>query len=173
MLLEVYIPSFSVCALLGVTGYVTADAVSVIQQGDDGDEVNVYYLFAFASANFLVDIISSFMFYRRGKDVLISSPISYDRRSIEYIHNHHTDAQEKSDNLPNLNMISALTHVGSDTLRTISVFLAAVISVAGKQDPSKCDAWAAIVVTITIVLAVIPLVREIVKAMYRTDENTT
>lgn len=176
-ILEVFIPSFSVLALLAVTGYITADAINIIQNGDDGDEVNVYFLFAFASANFLVDLVSSFMFYRRGKEVLISSPISHDRRSVECFHNYDfsSDHSRTPSNVPsaapNLNMISALTHVGSDTLRTISVFVAAVISVAGKQDPSLCDAWAAIAVTVTIILAVIPLINEIIKSILRKDDE--
>ena len=60
-------------------------------------------------------------------------------------------------------MISALTHVGGDTMRTMSVFFAAVIATAG-QPSSLCDAWAAIVVSFTICIAVIPLVNEIYKA---------
>ena len=165
MLLEVYIPSLSITALLAVTGYILSDAVDVIKQGESDDDVNVYFLFAFAGGNFLVDIVSSFMFYWRGKEVLLSSPISHDRLSV---HAARTVSQTESKTLPsepkttpNLNMISALTHVGSDTLRTMSVFVAAVISYAGHQNSSLCDAWAAVVVSITIVFAVIPLLKEI------------
>ncbi|RYH28695.1 hypothetical protein EON65_11205 [archaeon] len=153
--LEVYIPCFSISALLGVTGWITSDAISVIMEPGDDDDVDVVFLFAFASANFVVDFISSFMFYIRREDVLKSNHLhtfSLDRRSVDW---------HKRPLLPNLNMISALTHVGSDTLRTMSVFIAAIIASAGHQSSSKCDAWAAVVVSITIIIAVIPLCKEI------------
>eukprot|EP01034_Spumella_vulgaris_P029347 gene29347-36383_t len=39
MVLEVYIPSLSVIALLAVTGWITSDAVTAIMnKGDSGDE---------------------------------------------------------------------------------------------------------------------------------------
>ncbi len=163
--LEVYIPTFSVCALLGVTAWITSDAVAVIQSGGDGDDVNVIFLFAFASGNFIVDLGSSFMFYLKRDNVLVNDHLhtfSLDRRSFDW---------QMRPLIPNLNMISALTHVGSDTLRTASVFIAAVVATAGKQPGSLCDAWAAIVVTITIVAAVIPLCLEIYKAATSTTHS--
>lgn len=69
-ILEVYIPSFSVLALLAVTAYIMSDAVNVIRNKghDDGSEVSVVFLFAFSTGNFLVDVFSSLMFYLRGVD---------------------------------------------------------------------------------------------------------
>ena len=159
-ILEIYIPTVSVSALLGVTGYILSDAIRVLREGDDGEEVNVYFLFGFAGANFIVDIISSFMFYWKGKEVLISGPMSMERRQSIL-------ASEDSKLIPNLNMISALTHVGSDTLRTIAVFVAAIVSTAGNVIASICDAWAAVVITITICFAVMPLLTEIYNAHHR------
>lgn len=148
--LEIYIPSFSVCALLAVTAWIFSDAIAVLRGESDDDEVNVYFMYGFAAGNFVVDVISSYLFYRR-KDTAF---IDLSKRSM----------------MPNLNMISALTHVGGDTLRTTSVFVAAVISTAFHQDSSKCDAWAAVVVSFTIVCAVIPLCLEIYKAAHREEE---
>lgn len=156
-MLEVYIPTFSVCALLGVTGWIVSDAVGVIQGGGEGDDVDVVFMFAFASANFVVDAISSYMFWVRGRDILVSDRMSF---SIDQISTMHSHSHQKT----NLNMVSALTHVGSDTMRTVSVFAAAVISSGFKQSSSLCDAWAAVVVSFTIVCAVIPLISEIYKA---------
>ena len=165
--LEIYIPTFSVCALLGVTGYILSDAVTVIQHGES-DDVNVYFLFGFAGANFLVDIVSSLMFYWKGKEVLISSPISMERQSIDLGKNKIAAADgTRRSYIPNLNMISALTHVGSDTLRTTSVFVAAIISEVGHFNAGTCDAWAAVVITITICFAVVPLLTEIFHAIDR------
>ena len=61
-ILEVGIPTFSVCALLGITGYITSDAVSVIMDGGEDDDVNIAFLYGFASANMVVDFVSTFMF---------------------------------------------------------------------------------------------------------------
>lgn len=165
--LEIYIPTFSVTALLAVTGYILSGAIDVLRNGDD-DEVNVYFLFGFAGGNFLVDVVSTWMFYRKGHEVLISGPISMERQSVDF----GNKKKGLPDSTPNLNMISALTHVGSDTLRTLSVFVAAVVSYVGHVDASVCDAWAAVVITITICFAVIPLLKEIYHAVQRLKEET-
>lgn len=157
-MLEVYIPSFSVCALLGVTGWITSDAIQVIISNERDDDVDVAFLYGFACANFLVDCISSGLFYLKRKDVLLSEALIL-KNKRSFILENEEDKKQKT----NLNMISALTHVGGDTMRTLSVFFAAVISTAG-QPSSLCDAWAAIVVSFTICIAVIPLVKEIYKA---------
>jgi Co/Zn/Cd efflux system component len=67
----------------------------------------------------------------------------------------------------NLNMLSAFTHIGGDTLRTISVFLAALISTLFGINSDICDAWAAILVSVTIVLIMIPLIQDIVGEISR------
>jgi len=171
-ILEVYIPTFSVTALLGVTGWIVSDAIGVIQGGGGDDDVNVYFLWAFSVANFFVDLFSSLMFYMRGKDALIATnpnhaplrTFSLDRRSMDM-------GKRPLIPLPNLNMLSALTHVGGDSLRTLSVFMAALISTAFNQDGTLCDAWASIVVSISIVICVIPLCREIYKAAFNLPEE--
>jgi cation diffusion facilitator family transporter len=64
----------------------------------------------------------------------------------------------------NLNMMSAFTHVLGDTLRTISVFLAALVSTLTGIDGDICDAWAAIIVAVTIVALCAHIMLEIRKA---------
>jgi Co/Zn/Cd efflux system component len=64
----------------------------------------------------------------------------------------------------NLNMMSAFTHVLGDTLRTISVFLAALVSTLTGIDGDICDAWAAIIVAVTIVALSAHIMLEIRKA---------
>jgi hypothetical protein len=158
--LEVGIPSFSVLALLGVTAWITTDAIAVIRNPGD-DSVDVAFLFGFASANGLVDIICTILFYLRRKDVLVNSNRS------KFIESNSTDTpqQQKNEsehkNSVNLNMASALTHVSGDTLRTSSVFVAALVATLSSYSGALCDAWAAIVVTVTIIFIVIPLVSEI------------
>ena len=64
----------------------------------------------------------------------------------------------------NINMFAAFTHIGSDTLRTIAIFLAATVSTITGINSSLCDAWAAILVSATIFVAIIPLSREVYAA---------
>ena len=158
--LEVGVPTFSVCALLGVTGYITSDAVSVIMDGGDEDDVNVAFLYGFASANFVVDFVSTLMFYLKRKHVFsdnLKIPL------LVEIPDEKDGNVEEEKKKSNLNMISAFTHVGGDTLRTISVFVAAVIATVTSASGSVCDAWAAVVVSITIIGCVTPLIYEIYK----------
>lgn len=157
-MLEVYIPLFSVSALLGVTGWVTSDAIKVIMKGDGGDDTSIAIMYGFACGNMLVDAVSTWMFYVRGSDILKNRTFSF---SVDV-----ADPQPKKEAAANLNMMSALTHVGGDTARTLSVFVAAVVAtIAGNS--TRCDAWATVVVSITIVCAVIPLLTEIYKAATR------
>jgi Co/Zn/Cd efflux system component len=181
-ILEVYIPSFSVCALLGVTGYITYQAILTItatDKGDEGDNVNVYFLWSFSTANFCVDVISSFLFYWRGKDVFLSTSDSHNNRGHAHapLRTFSLDRRsfdmEKRSILPvssilpkNLNMISALTHVGGDTLRTVSVFIAAFIATVTRFSSTLCDAWASVVVCFSILICIIPLCIEIYKAAF-------
>jgi Co/Zn/Cd efflux system component len=178
IILEVGIPSFSICALLGVTAYITSDAVEVIKSHGVEDDVNVDFLYGFASANFVVDIISTFLFYVRRKDVFLLSKSGSSKNLSE------NDAEiniggevvdpggDMGPSEKNLNMISAFTHVGGDTMRTCAVFIAAVVSDATSTSGSLCDAWAAIVVSISIVFCVMPLGKEIYhKAVFITQER--
>ena len=177
MILEVYVPSFSVIALLGVTAYVTVGAVHDLMYEPEDDDVNIYVMYGFAAANTVVDIVSVYMFYLKGKDAFYQDKIDHLPNAQEspegegvtnysiglHIHVHGTEK--------NLNMISAFTHVGGDSLRTISIFIAAALASLHVGAPYKCDAWAAVVVTITIVIMIIPLLREIYHAYHRI--NTT
>ena len=150
--------------MIGVTGWITSDAIQVIISDERDDDVGVVFLYGFACANFLIDVICSGLFYLKRKDVLLSEPlILASERSTTLEIDEDKKQKEDMKQKANLNMISALTHVGGDTMRTVSVFIAAVISTAG-QPSSLCDAWATIVVCFTICIAVIPLVKEIYKA---------
>lgn len=174
-ILEVFVPSFSVCALLAVTAYVTSDAVNVLIDGSGDDDVNVYFMYAFATANFVVDVISFAMFFGRGakafkdetEEMTFRASIrtfSLDGRVNRFDVTTESEGEHSS---ANLNMLSAFTHVGGDSLRTAAVFIAALVTTFGGVDSTLTDAYAAIVVSVTIVLAVIPLCYEISKAARR------
>jgi Co/Zn/Cd efflux system component len=173
-ILEVFVPSFSVCALLAVTAYVTSDAVNVLMNNGEDDDVNVYFMYAFAAANFIVDVISVAMFFARGDKAFHDEaeqmtfrasirPFSLDGR----VNHFDVTTEPDGEHSANLNMLSAFTHVGGDSLRTAAVFIAALITTFGGVDSTLTDAYAAIIVSITIVLAVIPLCLEIFKAAKR------
>jgi Co/Zn/Cd efflux system component len=186
IILDIVVPSFSVCALLGVTGWVTSDAIKVIiTNGEGEDDVNVFFLYGFAAANFLVDFVSSYMFYAKRHTVFITNHFRTPSDEAIILDIEQIDEEEKTDpsssrgatrnndeskavesTKSNLNMLSAFTHVGGDTLRTCAVFFAAVVSTASGAKGSVCDAYAAVVVTVTIIFCVIPLITEIYKASH-------
>lgn len=197
---EIGIPSFSVICLLAVTIYITVDAIQVLQNPPDVNDVPVSYLYGFSLLNLVIDCICGAYFYSRGKEVffepiiplhLISLEVSLDSEEEEREFGHldeDLDLTLKSNNDPyssdnsrnsyggannyseggqkkNLNMLSAFTHIGGDTVRTISVIGAACISSIFEIDADVCDAWAAVVVAVTIVLITLPLIIDIVEAV--------
>lgn len=166
-IMEVLVPLCSVTALLTVTGYVAAEAIIMLihsNSGEEEDDVNVYIMFGFAGVNLLIDIISAGMFYLRGKEGFVnesSLPRLSERASLR-------SSFLTSDSIvtiivkrSNLNMMSALTAVTGDTLRTISVLIAALVNTTAGVPGNICDAWAAIIVTVTVVSIAIALVSEI------------
>lgn len=65
------------------------------------------------------------------------------------VHHHH---QSSSISSSNLNMMSAFTHIVGDTLRTVAIFLAALVSSVTRIDGDVCDAWAALVVSLSVLV---------------------
>ena len=61
----------------------------------------------------------------------------------------------------NLNMMSAFTHIMGDTIRTIAMFVAALVATITGIDGDICDAWAALLVTVTIFILCAALVVDI------------
>ena len=161
------IPTFSLICLLGVTIYVAVDAVNVILNKKDQDhDIDVVFLYAFAAANGVIDILSSYVFFRKGdiKNVFytIEDINAQDKR----------DSSSSSTNVPkgkitNLNMMSAFTHLTGDSLRTFSVLVGALVSTFGGISSQICDAWAAVAVTISIIFIAVPLAYEIKTACHR------
>ena len=169
--LEVLIPSISLCCLLIVTGYVTSEAIDVIRRPSMKHEsVNIFFLYGFSFVNILVDALSSYMFFRNGEEDVFLSYKTQRRISSYNSLTEEMDVENGNGTLPtevrkaNLNMISAFTHLTGDSMRTSSVIVAALISTIAKIPSDICDAYAAIVVTITITFIVVPLMREIYKA---------
>lgn len=61
---------FSVTALIGVSAWITNDAIMIIIDPSDSPDVNVLFLFGFAAGNALIDIICAALFFIRRDDVL-------------------------------------------------------------------------------------------------------
>ena len=68
------------------------------------------------------------------------------------------------DNRVNLNMCSAYTHVFADTLRSIAVVIASAIAeLVGSVTPEVADSYAAVIVSVIILLSVLPLFRGLIR----------
>ena len=167
---------------------VTSDAILRLL-GHKKEDVNIVFLYSFAVANLVVDVVCTWLFYIRRQDVFLqpskmncdrkdegtaddTSMEMYDIEDVEIVLcSDYSDDEDSglSNNIgegaddenqlksKNLNMISAFTHVGGDTLRSFTVLFAAVISSTFDVNPTLADAIAAIVVSVTIVVAVLPL----------------
>jgi len=185
--LEVVVPTISCLALLASGSWIAWSAYEVLvpPEGAPADaeepEVNIATLYAFSSVNFCVDILSVWMFYRKGK-----SAFEYDQPAVDEeaaaaaAHAGAAEGGEEGEgggaaiaDVPadtdpeakpkNVNMMSAFLHVGADSIRTFAVFSAAAVATSG-QDGAKCDAWAAEVCTLTVLFMIIPVVKEIRKS---------
>ena len=66
---EIAIPSFSVLCLLGVTFYITYDAINVLRHPPLVDDVPLVYLYGFAFLNLVIDVLCATLFVFRGRDV--------------------------------------------------------------------------------------------------------
>lgn len=196
---EIGIPSFSVVCLLAVTIYITMDAVKVLQNPPEKNDVPVLYLYVFSLLNLLIDLVCGAFFFLRGKEVffepvvplpLISLEVSLDSDEEEREFGHleedldltlrgnpeeffqsglsyrsgRAGASGETSMRKNLNMLSAFTHVGGDTVRTLSVISAASISSIFGIDADLCDAGAAVAVAVTIFLITLPLIFDIIGA---------
>lgn len=84
-------------------------------------------------------------------------------REHRHQHNHHSHHHPGHSHVhkSNLNMLSAFSHLLGDTFRTLSTFIAALVSTWTGIDGDICDAWSAIAVSITIVIMCALLLWEI------------
>jgi Co/Zn/Cd efflux system component len=146
-LIKVIIPTIAVMTLLGVTAYITMEAINILLNPPPNDVVHVSFLYAFSIINLLVDLYCIHSFYYRGENVFIetmesghhdhlnitTSSNSFDSEDADESFTHSDDDLDKiqyrnEKQEMNLNMLSAFTHVGGDTLRSISVLTAAAVS---------------------------------------------
>lgn len=161
---EIYVPSFSIAVLLAVTTFILVLAILEIQSGGS-DDTNLVILFVLSSINAVVDVVCFVMFYWRRGDILTHRMPSITGIEDNGYTNIDTNTKQISLKNANLNMLSAFTHVAGDTLRTIAILIAAIVASTTNYKSSLCDAWAAVIVSFTIYISVIPLVYEIWKSI--------
>lgn len=239
--LDVYIPIFAVSSLLAVSFWIFSDAIQILLYPPENSTVDIAFLYGYASANMVIDIICNYYFFSRGMGAFYDAyekverindssnsetengVAILDRHACEsfgtddqsqsnldssseckhfpktpesnVIVNHGTAADDgpsinissdvrialstdhastelqrngatETDNpkLYNLNMWSAFTHMSGDTLRTISVLLAALTATYSGVSGDICDAWASVVCTISILSIALPLIWQIITA---------
>lgn len=184
---DVLIPAMSTLTLLAVTVYITMDAIRLLLSPSQ-DDMDISYLYGYSIANFLVDMVCFGLFLLRREDVfhepqtipqLSLDTMIYDDDEREFGYLDDPEPGLIPDTGPvvpvpgkkNLNMMSAFMHVLGDTLRTIAMLLAAVVSTTTGIDGDVCDAWAAILVSLSIVGICWPLIVEIRKAAKEIHED--
>lgn len=143
-----------------MTLWITISAVRIILEGGTDYSVDLTILWTLSTINLVIDLCSALLFYCQGKEIL-QSP-----NKIYYIDQEIVEEDQSLLYHTNLNMLSTLTHVSGDLMRTISVLAAATLSSLFNLNTSLCDAWASIVVSITIVMIVCPLFRELINASF-------
>ena len=160
-ILHIYIPLFSLVCLFAVTIWITVEAIStIISPPEDGDDLNVAFLYGFAVANFVIDLVSSYLFYIKWKTVFKEPIVKH--LSVSLLDK--ITGVDGNNPKSNINMMSAFTHVGGDTFRTCSVFVCALIISFTEYNSELCDAWASLAVTFSIFLLAFPLINEIFKS---------
>eukprot|EP01052_Picozoa_sp_SAG31_P036013 SAG31_NODE_4430_length_3236_cov_2.591011_1_plen_400_part_00 len=149
----------SLALLLGFTVYFLVEAVRAIGTEDDGEEVDPYIVLAFAIAGLLFDAASlaAFRCMQRvqpvdgGEETEIVPAIAVGTSSPSVP---AVSAMPPKQAAEGLNMVSALLHVLSDSLRSAATLCEAILILGFPNVPSSAfDAWATVAVTTVILIA--------------------
>jgi Co/Zn/Cd efflux system component len=145
-------PTFSVVALIATTIYILVSAVQVLQNTNAATP-NVIVMWSFMLLNLIIDLVNMFLFVRERR-----------RKAAELrcigIETH----------VSNANMLSALTHVAIDTMRTVSVLIALMANTFFGLPPSEADAYASIAIGILTFFSTVPLCRVLRHKVIRLKE---
>ncbi len=172
--LELIPPTISVVALISVTTYVSAEAIRTIHEynvgpedTDPSDDANTTYMLIFSSINLLIDFLNMGCFASAsrlfGYDLKPHCSDCPDQNNCDCEDEPQGSGDEKEDG--NMNMCSAYTHVFADTLRSLAVMIAALLSVFAGYDGDLVDAVAALVVSVIIVVSLFPLLSGLRRTM--------
>lgn len=115
---QLFASGFSLFVLILITMFITVRAITrLIDYNENDEHVNALIVFVFAIAGLCFDLSSFLAFYFWNKDAV------------------------------SLNMKSALLHVFSDTLRSITTLVESIVIWQFEQEGGKIDAWASIIVS--------------------------
>eukprot|EP01065_Artemidia_motanka_P024345 TRINITY_DN289_c0_g1_i8.p1 TRINITY_DN289_c0_g1~~TRINITY_DN289_c0_g1_i8.p1 ORF type:complete len:301 (+),score=140.96 TRINITY_DN289_c0_g1_i8:70-972(+) len=132
---------FSFFALFGITVYFLQDAVSTVISGDfSDDDVNAYIVFAFAVAGLTFDLLCLAPYFLYGCPCFKGKAAEDD----------DVDADSEQ-----MNLCSALMHVSADLMRSTTTFVESILIWAYGINGSKCDAYATVIVSSTILLGLL------------------
>eukprot|EP00927_Polykrikos_kofoidii_P080391 TRINITY_DN77265_c0_g1_i1.p1 TRINITY_DN77265_c0_g1~~TRINITY_DN77265_c0_g1_i1.p1 ORF type:complete len:284 (-),score=48.01 TRINITY_DN77265_c0_g1_i1:12-824(-) len=115
--LQLIVPLISISVLVILTWQSADEALESLNEPTEGEEVNMYIVFAFASFGIIFDVISVHLFMRNSRE---------DGKSV--------------------NMCSALMHVLADLLRSTTTLIASIMMFCGYSS-EKVDAWASLIVS--------------------------
>jgi len=182
--LELFPPLISVVTLLYLTFTTFQNAIATLESpestedGNEGQGPNVQVMMLFSFLNLLLDIVNVTCFARVHQAVM--TPVNFDTKTekspllpidetiVTGISESTLDDGDLSDDeLINLNMCSAWTHVFADTMRSIVVLLAGALAYfTDIISPTVADASAAIFVSAVIFLSCIPLIKGLLKTVH-------
>lgn len=163
--LKIYLPLLSVSLLFGVNVYITVDAIMTLIDHPEEEDVDSRFLIIFGVLNLAVDIVSSYYFYLRKDDVFRETVIPNDH--IE------ADINGSSDEFIeyNFNMLTAFSHLGGDTCRTVATLAAGIVSMTTTINGDVCDAIAGLIAATTIYSIIFKLLQEMNKNWTEEKEN--
>lgn len=151
LMLELFIPLVSMCALIATSCYILHDAsITIREGGTTGDEsTNASMMLIFSCVGLGMDAISVFSF------TYVQGFLGFE--TVDHPEGRHIKVAS------NTNMCSAYSHVLADTGRSIAAIVAAIVAlkVAG-VNAGLADAWAAVSITIIIFITLIPLGRGLI-----------
>lgn len=138
--LELVAASVSQAMLVYFTVDVLREAISSLYgSGEDEDDVNPWIVFAFAVWGLLFDCCAMYAFVRNQRRTATSE----------------------------VNMVSALSHVAADFARSTTTLVESVIIFANPSlSSANIDAWAAILVSATILLGASVAIKELLLEIY-------
>ena len=146
--LEISMSGLSLSILLGFTVYFAIEAINDVLLGEapgngnlDSGKVDARYVLAFALVGLLVDLLSLMSFWCWAATSNTIHGVEINDGGVGRLEespkgdaaSHYTPGKR------NINMISALVHVGSDLLRSLTTLVEAIVILANNQDAKGKD----------------------------------
>lgn len=152
--IKIYLPLLSVSLLFGVNIYITVDATMTLIDHPEEEDVDSRFLLIFGILNLVIDIVSSYYFYLRKDDVFRETAIP--DNDVE------ADANGNIDDVVeyNFNMLTAFSHLGGDTVRTLATLAAGIVSMTTTINGDVCDALAGLIAAVSVYAIIFKLLRE-------------